>query len=106
MSDLTIIIYITNRSEDNAKEITRHLLERRLIACGNIIPSRSLYRWEGKIEDVSEYILLAKTTEGKWDSVKNEVEKIHPYQIPCIVKIPFHANERYAAWVLGEVRPE
>lgn len=98
-----ISVYITNPSEEKAREIARHLLERRLIACGNIVPSRSLYWWEGKIEDQNEHILLCKTTEEKWEQVKTEVEKIHPYSVPCILKFPFQANERYATWLVGEV---
>ena len=99
----TIIVYITNPTEEKAREIARHLLERRLIACGNILPSRSVYRWEGKIEDQPEHILLCKTTEEKWEQVKSEVEKMHPYKIPCILKFSFQANEKYANWLSDEV---
>ena len=99
-----ILIYITNPSEEKAKEIAKHLIEKKLIACGNILASSSLYKWKGNLEDEKEFVLLAKTTEEKFDKVKEEVKKIHPYDIPCIVKIPVNSNEKYFEWVKGEIK--
>jgi len=99
-----IFVYITNPTEEKAKEVARQLLEQRLIACGNIIKSRSLYRWKGKIEDQGEYILLGKTVRRNWERIQDVVKKIHPYETPCVLEIPFRANEPYGAWLTGEVR--
>ncbi|NQV08275.1 divalent-cation tolerance protein CutA [Candidatus Woesearchaeota archaeon] len=94
-----IIIYITNPTKEKAKEIAKHLLDKKLIACANLIDSNSLYKWEGELKDENEVILLAKTTEDKFEEVKKEVKKIHPYDIPCILKIPAEANKEYSEWL-------
>ncbi len=99
-----VFIYITNPSQEKATEIAKHLLEKRLIACANIFPISSLYWWEDKIADESEFVLIAKTTDENFEKVKREVEKIHPYSIPCIVKIPVSSNEKYFEWLKGEIK--
>ena len=99
----SIFIYITNPNLKEAKKVAKHLLENKLIACANIFPSKSIYRWEGKIVQEKEYILLVKTTEEKYEKVKSEVEKVHSYEIPCIIKIPAEANKKYLSWIKNEV---
>ncbi len=103
MSDF-LFVYITNASKDEAKKIARHLLDKKLIACGNIYDGvTSVYRWEGKIAEENECVLIAKTTKEKFSQVKTEVEKIHPYKVPCIVEISVSANQKYFDWVKKEV---
>ena len=99
----SIFIYITNPGKKEAQKIAEHLLEKRLIVCANIFPIESVYRWKGKIKKEKEYILIAKTTEKNYEGVKNEVEKIHSYKIPCIIKIPVEANEKYFNWIRNEL---
>lgn len=99
-----IFIYITNPSEEKAKEIAKHLIEKKLIACGNIFPISSLYMWKGKLEDEKEFVLIAKTLDKNFEKVKQEVEKIHPYDVPCIIRIPVSSNEKYFKWLDGEVK--
>lgn len=99
-----IFIYMTNPSVEEARKIAKHLLEKKLIGCANIYANvTSLYPWEGKIADEKECILIAKTTADKWETVKKEVEGIHSYSIPCIIKIPVTANETYAEWLKSEI---
>jgi periplasmic divalent cation tolerance protein len=95
-----IFIYITNPTKRVAKKIAKHLLQKRLIACANIFPINSLYWWEGKICDEKEFVLIAKTVEKNFEKVKNEVEKIHPYSIPCITKISVTPNKKYLNWLI------
>lgn len=99
-----IIIYITNPSEEEAKKIAHHLIEKRLIACANIFPITSVYRWKGKVNDDKEFVLLAKTKPELYNKVKTEVESIHSYDCPCILKIPAEANKQYDDWVSSEVK--
>ncbi len=99
-----IFIYITNPSEEEARKIVRHLLEKKLIACANIFPITSLYWWEGKIADEKEFVAIVKTIEENFEKVKKEVEKIHPYTIPCITKIPVNSNEKFFNWLKSEVK--
>lgn len=102
MKDL-VYVYITNPSKEKAKEIAKILLEKRLIGCANIFAINSLYWWNKKIVDEEEHVLIGKTTEEKFLIVKNEVESIHPYTIPCIIKIPVKANDEYSNWILAEL---
>jgi len=94
-----VFIYITNPTKEEAKKIAKHLLKKKLIACVNIFPIDSLYRWEGKIVDEKEFVLIAKTTEENFEKVKEEVESIHSYTIPCIIKIPVSSNRKYYNWL-------
>ncbi len=100
-----IFIYITNPTKQEARKIAKHLLSKKLIACANIHrPVNSLYPWKGKLADESECILIAKTLEENFEKVKKEVEKIHSYTIPCIVKIPVSSNQKYFDWLKREVK--
>ena len=99
-----IFVYITSPGAEEAKKIAKCLLEEKLIACANIYPGvTSLYWWEGKIAEEGECVLIAKTTEGSFEKVKDEIEKIHPYKTPCIVKIPVSSNEKYFDWVKSQL---
>ena len=100
-----ILLYITNPTKDETKKIARHLLEKKLIACAVISGEvDSLYWWEGKIAEEKKFVLIAKTLEENFEKVKIEVEKIHSYKIPCIVKIPVSSNEKYFQWLSKEVK--
>lgn len=99
-----IFVYITNPTKEEARKIARHLLEKKIIACANIFPIDSLYWWENKIADENEFVLIIKTKEENFEKVKNEVENIHSYTIPCIVKIPVSSNEKYYDWLKKEVK--
>lgn len=97
-----IFVYITNPTKKEAVKIAEHLLEKKLIGCANIFKAESLYRWQGKIAEESEYVLIAKTLNKNFERVKKEVEAIHSYSIPCIVKIPVKTNEKFYNWLRGE----
>jgi periplasmic divalent cation tolerance protein len=94
-----IIVYITCKDEQEAVNISKHLLNKRLIACSNIHPIRSMYWWNKKIEDEREFALIAKTKEKNYKNIKEEVKKLHSYDVPCILKIDAEANENYDRWV-------
>ncbi|HJO02166.1 MAG: divalent-cation tolerance protein CutA [Candidatus Woesearchaeota archaeon] len=94
-----IIVYITCKDEQEAVKISKHLLNKRIIACSNIHPIRSMYWWNKKIEDEKEFALIAKTKEKNYKNIKEEVKKLHSYDVPCILKIDAGANENYAKWV-------
>jgi len=98
------LIYITCKDEEEAVKISKHLLDKRLIACSNMHPIRSMYRWQGKIQDEKEFIIMAKTKEKNYVEIKKEVKKIHSYDVPCILKIDAEANESYNKWVNEEVK--
>lgn len=98
-----IIIYITNPTKEEARKIARHLLEKKIIACGNIFSVDSLYWWEGKIADENEFVLICKTLEENFEKVKKEVESIHSCSVPCILKIPVEASDKFLNFLKKEV---
>lgn len=99
-----IIIYITYPNLKEAKRVSDVLLKERLIACVNYFPIESAYWWQGKIENAKEIVSLVKTTKANWAKVKKEVEKLHPYEIPCIMKLEVESNSFYAKWIKNETK--
>jgi len=97
------LVYITCKDEKEAVKISKHLLEKKLIACSNMHPIRSMYWWEGKMVDEKEVVIMAKTLEKHYKKIKEEVSKIHSYDVPCVLKINAEANESYDKWVHEEV---
>lgn len=98
-----ITVYITMPNLEKAQEITKALLESRLIACATMWPCNSMYWWENKIQNDTEYIVLAKTSINKYDNLVMKIQELHPYQVPCILKFDAQANISYADWVISEV---
>jgi periplasmic divalent cation tolerance protein len=97
-----IIIYVTNPDEEIAKKIAGYLLDHKLIACFNTFPVESSYWWNGIVESEAEYVSLLKTRSEYWETIRDEIEKIHPYEVPCILKINIEANEAYKKWIYAE----
>ena len=98
------LINITCKDKAEARKISLHLLKKKLIACSNFFPIRSMYMWQGKLQNEPEYAILAKTKKGKYEKIKEEVSKVHSYKVPCILKIDSEANLPYQKWVDEEVR--
>ncbi len=97
-----ILIYVTNSDLKDAKKLASHLLKKHLIACANFFPITSTYWWKGELKDANEVVSLLKTRKGNWKKVKSEVERIHPYGVPCIMKLEVEANESYEDWIKKE----
>ncbi len=102
-----IFVYITCEGFDEARNIARHLLEKRLIACANIFPVRSLFWWEGKIEECNEFVIIAKTKAEKFKELREEVKKIHSYSVPCICAfVVEEGNKDFLDWIEKTVEHE
>ena len=100
------MLYVTARDMTDAARIARHLLDRRLIACANIFPVRSLYRWKGKVEDETEAVAICKTRKAAVKRAIAAAKKVHPYEVPCIVSYEMGpALAAYANWIDAETRP-
>lgn len=99
-----ILIYVTHENMNNAQKIASHLLQKKLIACSNFFPIKSSFWWKGKIENSDEVVSLLKTRSGNWEKVKSEIKRIHPYEIPCIMKIDVEANMDYESWINNETK--
>ncbi|MCS7121302.1 MAG: divalent-cation tolerance protein CutA [Archaeoglobaceae archaeon] len=93
-------IYITTPSLEEAEKIAKVLLEKKLAACINIFPIKSLFWWEGKIERVEEHAMIVKTKAEKFSEVRDEVKKLHSYKVPCICEIPIERGLReFLDWI-------
>jgi periplasmic divalent cation tolerance protein len=105
MTDVLVVL-VTAPSPEKAAELARRLVEERLAACGNVLPGlRSIYRWEGKVQDESEALLVLKTTRDRFEALRDRVLALHPYQVPEVLALPVEAgSEQYLAWVAGETR--
>ncbi len=96
-----IVVYVTAPNEDEAAGIARALVEAKLAACVNIISNiRSIYRWQGNLEDDSEVLMIIKTRKELFDSLKTEVKKLHSYEVPEIIALPISlGSEDYLKWI-------
>ena len=100
-----IVVFTTCESEDEASRLARHLVDQKLAACVNILPQmRSIYRWEEKIEDAPEFLMLIKSRRDLFDSLKAEIAKIHSYEIPEVIAIPIvDGSPGYLSWLDREL---
>ncbi len=94
-----IIIYITHKNLKEAKKVVTYLLQKKLITCANFFPIKSSYWWKNKIENSNEIVTIVKTKKEEWKKVKSEVKKIHPYEVPCIMKFNVESNKEYESWI-------
>ncbi len=100
-------VLITAGSPREARRLARHLVERRLAACVNLHPVRSVYRWRGGVEEAREVALAAKTTRARYPALEAEVRRLHSYEVPCIVALPVESGSpSYLEWVRGASAPE
>jgi len=100
-----IVVLSTCDSAESARQLARHLVERRVAACVNIFPSvTSVYRWKGKIEEAQEWLLVIKSRRDLFDALREEILKVHSYDVPEIVAMPIvDGSERYLAWLDEEL---
>ena len=99
-----IVVLTTVSSEDEAVRLIRTLLERRLIACGTMLPgARSLYRWQGKIADEKEILLLLKTRSARVEALQEAFGELHPYKVPELLAMSVDTGlEKYLEWINAE----
>ena len=100
-----MMVYITCKDGEEARKISVHLLDNNLIGCANIFPINSLYKWENKVEDTKEMVIIAKSIKEKFQEIEKEVKKMHSYKTPCIVMIDVsESNKEYLDWINDELK--
>jgi periplasmic divalent cation tolerance protein len=107
MTDKRLVL-TTAGSEEEARKIARTLVERRLAACVNIIPQvTSIYRWQGKVEDATEWILVVKTTVAAFGEVCQAITDLHSYELPECICLPIEdGSPAYLQWIADSVASE
>jgi periplasmic divalent cation tolerance protein len=105
MTSDIVFLYVPCASEEEARKIIHACIEKNVAACGNIFPGViSIYRWEGKMEEAWEVILVLKTSAQKAGAAEAEVRKLNSYKIPCIATLPVERlNDDYRTWLMGEI---
>jgi periplasmic divalent cation tolerance protein len=101
-------IYMTAGSKDEAKKIGKELVISRLAACINILDNmNSFYLWEGEIQDDTEVVMIAKTTEDRIPELIEKVRSMHSYDCPCIVSLPVSSGyQPFLDWIADNSSPQ
>lgn len=96
-----IVVFITAPNEDEAAKMARTLVESRLAACVNVIRNiRSIYSWQGKVEDEAEVLMIVKTGRHLFDRLSEKVKELHGYAVPEIIAIPIvEGSANYLNWL-------
>jgi periplasmic divalent cation tolerance protein len=99
--------FITAPDVETGTRIARALVEERLAACVNLVPGiRSIYRWEGALEDDAEVLLVVKTRADRAGDLASRVAELHPYDLPEVVLLPAVGGSlAYLDWVRAEAAP-
>jgi periplasmic divalent cation tolerance protein len=107
MTDKRIIL-TTAGSEEEARKIARHLVEGHIAACVNIVPQvSSIYRWQEKVEEAHEWLLVIKTTAAAFEKVRQAITKLHSYDLPeCICLNVEDGTPTYLQWIAESVVAE
>ena len=99
------IVFTTAGSEEEARKIAHYLVENRMAACVNIVPQIvSIYRWQGKVEDAREWLLLIKTTAAAFENVRHAIADLHSYELPeCICLEITDGSPNYLQWIAESI---
>lgn len=103
----SVVVAISNAPDlATAETIARALVEERLAACVNLLsPCRSIYRWQGAIEDATEVPMLIKSTRRRWVALEARLRELHPYDVPELIALtPAAISPAYASWVMAQTR--
>jgi periplasmic divalent cation tolerance protein len=102
-----IVVLVTCGSAKEARRIARAVVQQRMAACANIVatPVQSVYRWKGRVESAEEFLLVIKTTQGRFAELKAAVKRLHSYDVPEIIALPIAAGGiDYLNWISESVK--
>jgi len=95
-------LYVTFPDEKSARKIAKALVNGRLIACANLFPVTSIYRWKGKLVEQKEWAMIGKCAAANVKRAEKRMLSLHPYEIPAILWHEEKATAKYAKWVEGK----
>jgi periplasmic divalent cation tolerance protein len=100
-----LVVTISCPDRDTATRLGRELVAERLVACAQLLPIHSIYRWEGAVQTEDEYLLQAKTTEARLADIESYVAEHHPYEVPELIAMPISwGHGPYLEWVREQTR--
>ena len=99
-----LLVFTTLPTADAAAEVAKILVGEKLAACANILPAlRSIYRWQGQVQDESEVLVLLKTQRVHYARLKARILELHPYDVPEVLAIPVEqGHAAYLDWIARE----
>ena len=102
------VVFCTAPSREEALRLARAVVESKEAACVNIVgPITSIYRWQGEVVQDQEYLMVLKTTPGRFQALKKTLEQFHSYTVPEILALPVaEGAEKYLAWLREETEEE
>lgn len=100
-----IVVLTTCEAEEHAQSLARHLIEHRLAACVNILPgARSVYRWQDKVEEAAEFLLIVKSRRDLFAKLREAIVQLHSYEIPEVIALPVvDGSDAYLGWLDSEL---
>lgn len=100
-----VLVLTTTGADFDARALARELVEARVAACVNIVERiQSIYRWEGRVTDDAEQLLIIKTSDERVAALREELFQRHPYEVPEFVVVPVaETSDAYGAWLLQSV---
>ena len=102
-----IIVVFSTAPQDKSALLARMLVEKRVVACVNVVPVRSYYRWKGEFCDEQEHLLIAKTTKENAGKAIEVIKDLHPDEVPEIIALPvIDGYLPYLEWVTQETLDE
>jgi periplasmic divalent cation tolerance protein len=101
MQENQIVAFCTVPNRGTGERIARALVEERLAACVNLLPGLvSTYRWQGKVEQAAECLLIIKTAHSRFDTLRERIKSLHPYDVPEIIAMPISQGDaQYLKWI-------
>ena len=96
-----VIVMVTCASREEARKIAGRLLEKRLVACANILPKiESRFWWKGKLDSAAELLVMMKTVRSNFKKIEAEIKRLHSYEVPEIIAVPIVLGSRdYLDWI-------
>lgn len=96
--------FTTAPTAEAARALVATLVERRLVACGTVVPgATSIYRWKGVVERQEEALVVLKTTTRRWRELAAALPGLHPYDVPELVAVPVvGGHPAYLQWIVEE----
>jgi periplasmic divalent cation tolerance protein len=100
------VVLITAPDADSGATLARALVDERLAACVNLVPGvRSIYRWEGRVEEGDEVLMVVKTRATRCKELAARVNDLHPYDVPEVLELAIDGgSSAYLDWVRAESR--
>ena len=101
-----LLVFTTLPNADKAYEVAKVLVEEKLAACVNILPAvRSIYRWQDKLQDENEVLVMLKTRAENVERLKARILELHPYELPEVLAVPVESGYgAYLDWLNAQTR--